>query len=374
MADPLALASNPTTPPARLMTMLTHPDPRVRGALAGNPNLPLRGLFRLLAEFPARVLENGALALARMEDPWIFRKAPVECKRAWAREPALPGWLLEQLAEPHDEEVREGLASNPNTPVGVLARLGLPGEFEEEDEYYPVEPCLLLLKNPSLPDGLRFDIEHDIQGLDFEYSAVEPEDLEFFVQMTSSGQEAEPERVWGVPVPEDEEEGGFPLLSRVENGVYVQPREQEGCQWGVEEAPEGKGPDWRGDDVRSLWGSSPEELVDNDATPAHLLRRWLRHPDAELRAALARHPALGAEELGELAQDPAFVVRLAVAVNPRTPRAALRWLARDESGKIRAAVASNPACDPATRQELQRDERPLVRRSASRFTHLDAHG
>lgn len=380
MTSLLAVASSPTTPSQRLMSMIGHPDQQIRKALANNANLPLRGLFRLMNEFPTQVLTNASVALMRVEDPWLFEKAPLDCKVKWASNPEMPGWLLEQLAKDSDERILIHLVTNPSTPIGVLTRLALPQEFsdpdEDEDDDWTT-PRFEVLENPALPDALRFDVECSLcdDGGDLEYCGLSPELMEYAQSLRDEQTfllpEPEPEELWGVLLPEGEDE--FPLLWRAENGVHVEPYEAEGVCWGFEEAPEGVGGDWPGEDVRTLWGSTILELVLNKATPLHLLRRWLRHPECSVRVALAAHPALGAEELVELAQDREFAVRLVVAANPGIPAAALEWLARDESGKIRAAVVSNPRCPNELREVLLDDERPLVRRAASRHTHHEQH-
>jgi len=393
MTKTLTLAADPSTPARRLFALATHGDRAVREAVASNPNTSIKGLFKLLDEFPAQVTGNAALALLLLEDTHLFLRAGEQEKEAWARNPGVPVWLLEQLATGASDGVRRALAVNPSTPVEILEVLAFPDEFragsgddedDDDDDGDWVEACVEVLANPSLPDGLRFDVLLSVSDLDLDFVSLPPgteEELEDllgddinneFTGLPLIGDSLPIERVWAVACGDeetDENTTALGLLQRVDQGVFAQVRDFEGAVWGLDDEGEfAPAEGWSLEDERSLWGLTPRELVANEATPAHLLRRLLHHHDARVRAGLAAHPAAQPAQLTQLAQDTEFVVRLAAASSTKTPPTALMWLSHDESGAVRRAVASNPFACEVTLARLAQDRRPSVRKAASQNT------
>jgi len=389
MTKTLTLAADPSTPARRLFALATHGDRAVREAVASNPNTSVKGLFKLLDEFPVQVTGNAALALLLLEDTHLFLRAEDDDKEAWARNPEVPVWLLEQLSTEGNQDVRRALAVNPSTPVEILEALAFPDEFrasggDDDDDDDWVEACVEVLANPSLPDGLRFDVLLSVSDLDLDFVSLPPgteEELEDllgdditneFTGLPLIGDSLPIERVWAVACGDeetDENATALGLLQQVDQGVFVQVRDFEGAVWGLDdegEFPRAEG--WSLEDERSLWGLTPRELVANEATPAHLLRRLMHSNDARVRAGLAAHPAVQPAQLALLAQDTEFVVRLAAASSTKTPPTALMWLSHDESGAIRRAVASNPFACEVTLARLAQDRRPSVRKAASQNT------
>lgn len=388
MTNALALAADPRTPSKRLLALSKHSEPTVRAAVAANANTPIKGLLALLDEFPAVVLGNAALALALLDDMRLFLRAPRELQIAWAGNAAMPPWLLAQLADvPQEQVLRSNLASNPSTPVETLERLAFPQEFDDDDDGWNL-PELDVLNNAALSDGLRYDVLYMAMegGLDFDSIELSDEVLQMFEESyglsvddgyngLAGATDGDASHVWCMPIAEnnedhpDREDDACALLFRDGCGSFLQAVERDGVAWGLDEQPALRvEPDWSGEDLRSLWGSTALELAAHPATAPWVARRLARHADATVRAAVASHPALTASELVALAQDPDPRVRHAAARNPRMPVTALMWLGQDESGEIRAAVASNPSTCEVTLARLAQDRRPSVRSAASQNT------
>lgn len=389
MTNALALAADPRTPSKRLLALGKHSEPTVRAAVAANANTPIKGLLALLDEFPAAVLGNAALALALLDDMRLFLRAPRELQLAWAGNAAMPPWLLAQLADvPQEQVLRANLASNPSTPVETLERLVFPREFGDDDDDGWNLPELDVLHNAALSEGLRYDVMRmAMEGdLDFDFIELSDEVLQMFEEASgpcvddgygglAGATDGDASHVWCVPTAEnnedhpDREDDACALLFRDGCGSFFQTIEHDGVAWGLDDEPAARvEPEWSGDDLRSLWGSTALELAAHPATAPWVTRRLARHADATVRAEVASHPALTASELVALAQDPDPRVRHAAAQNPRTPVTALMWLGQDESGAIRAAVASNPSTCEVTLARLAQDRRPSVRSAASQNT------
>ncbi|MCU0655834.1 MAG: hypothetical protein MUF64_11295 [Polyangiaceae bacterium] len=367
MTDVLSLAHDPRTPAHRLMTLLTHPAAEVQAALASNPNLPKKGLLRLLALQPQRVLENPALELLLLENPRLFAQAPVALQVEWSRCEALPGWLLLQLMDAGEGDVWRELATNRSCPVEGLETMAFPQERAGNEE---ASRELSVLANPALPDGLRFDLctllgmEIDEENLEhfeeemgdyFLPEQISIDEQSLWVSSQDPGEEDESEA--------SEEDRYTEVLpyQRDARGCFFQPWQAEGDLYSCKLREEGLLPEWSCEEDRSLWGGHRWELASNGATPGFLRRRLLRDQDASVRAAAVGHLRDEPEELRRLASDPSLGVQLAVATHPETPGDALAVLASSESFLVRNAVAAHPNARPETLQRLSADRWHAVR-------------
>jgi hypothetical protein len=147
------------TEPDRLAKLAEHPDPRVRGAVAANPNAPPQTLKSLWQEFPDEFFQNPAVTLFLLEDMSFFNDFD-EKRLASVLEAEQPEWCMQMLAfggltlnnpsafdkrlsvtelaagfvrtssallvllASHPEpRVRRILAENPSAPAEALARL-----------------------------------------------------------------------------------------------------------------------------------------------------------------------------------------------------------------------------------------------------------
>lgn len=101
-------------------------------------------------------------------------------------------------------------------------------------------------------------------------------------------------------------------------------------------------PDWR---VRSA-------LLDNSATPDDLLERATESPPPHHDLRPLADIEAAANELAALARHPQSEVRLALARHPNTPTEALTELATDRSADVRRLAARHPNLDPGHHDEL----------------------
>ena len=157
-------AQNKKTPAELLEQLADSEDKLTRQYIASNPNTPLKTLNQLCKEFPDQVFSNPALDIVTTDK---FQKMPInlmiekekylgvpeaifatdvghEDAVVWSQalEPTLdnhrkqaqykttPPSVLSKLAKNEDRLVRQYVASNPNTPLKSLEKLG--AEFPHE--------------------------------------------------------------------------------------------------------------------------------------------------------------------------------------------------------------------------------------------------
>ena len=96
-----------------------------------------------------------------------------------------------------------------------------------------------------------------------------------------------------------------------------------------------------------------ESVASSPHTPADVVARLARDPDAGVRACLARNETVSCDVLRELSRDESETVRGFVAVNFFVPADVMAGLADDPSDVVRGLVAwkASLAADSA-RQEL----------------------
>ena len=87
----------------------------------------------------------------------------IESARLAAQNENADAELLEELASSKDKIVRQGVASNANTPVEILLKLG--AEFPQELLDNPVF-FLLILENPNLDEEMPLDTIHSLVKLE----------------------------------------------------------------------------------------------------------------------------------------------------------------------------------------------------------------
>jgi hypothetical protein len=95
------LAVHRDTPADRLASLASHPNSKVRMAIAQNPSTPTQTLVSLLSSESPSIRRLAALNLASSA------AAPVE--------------LLRRLSQYEDRSVRAAVAANPRTPADILA-------------------------------------------------------------------------------------------------------------------------------------------------------------------------------------------------------------------------------------------------------------
>ena len=102
----------------------------------------------------------------------------------------------------------------------------------------------------------------------------------------------------------------------------------------------------------------------DDAKPTGL-EQQARHPDWDVRTAVAEHPGCPPEVLLQLARDPEPEVRCAVAGHPHCPPAALQLLAADQDDDVRWLTARHPATPPPVLERQLSDPSREVAQAAA---------
>ncbi|WP_367038489.1 hypothetical protein [Streptomyces sp. Je 1-332] len=88
--------------------------------------------------------------------------------------------------------------------------------------------------------------------------------------------------------------------------------------------------------------TTQQMALQNPATPTEAVIRFVNHPSALLRWALASRSDLPSEVYGQLAMDPDPGVRADLAENPAIAEALMRALAADRGHDVRRRLAHNP--------------------------------
>ncbi len=94
------------------------------------------------------------------------------------------------------------------------------------------------------------------------------------------------------------------------------------------------------------------------------------HPDPDVRARVARNPAVPEATLAALAADADIDVRRTVAANPSAPQAALATLAGSPDRSIAMAVAANRSTSEAVLRRLARHRHAEVRAASAANSSL----
>lgn len=104
-------------------------------------------------------------------------------------------------------------------------------------------------------------------------------------------------------------------------------------------------------------------LTTCENVPGWLRKQRIGHPRTELQVALASHPAITPEEMGLLAQHPAWLVRARVAARSDLPPELRHKLMQDSDYGVRLALAS--------RSDLPAQEVALLQQDVSRFVRQE---
>lgn len=95
-----------------------------------------------------RLVDRQALSAREIERLAGFDDVPT--LHLLGSHPSAPAPLLAKLARHHNEEVRWGAASNPNTPSDLLFALRTTGSYSTMNQY--------LVRNPALPPAVLRDM------------------------------------------------------------------------------------------------------------------------------------------------------------------------------------------------------------------------
>ncbi len=348
-----------------------------------------------LARDPS-INEEQLRALRTVFDP--------EIDRLLAKHPNSPADLLEDLSHSADKATRRQVVRNGSTPKEVLVRLA--PQFPRDFLCNPVidwmlieEPDLLqnlgkgvlrsVLKSPTCPEALmgwaarNGAVEHQL-ALTMNPAAT-PEILETLAAVKGDVSVAARAHL------------RYPKPSRLANGTSGQFIKE--IKSGLANLP--------ADHAQSLWrrgligppqwlhlsaksraaviglpaslrgGREPDSAgcraFAKSVSGSHSLYEFLaKHPDEDVRLAVARNPAAPAFILESLAKEKARYswsgnsFSEAVARNPGTPLSLLETLAKDASASVRKSVASNPRATVSLLETLSKDKDKSDRWGSSR--------
>lgn len=105
-------AENPETSPERLRQLSAHKSPKVRAAVASNPQIDSQLLLSLLSSYPSEVAQNPALSLLLLTDPMWLRNVSPKIRAKVGAAPNLPDYVWQELVAPGDEVVLQAVLRN----------------------------------------------------------------------------------------------------------------------------------------------------------------------------------------------------------------------------------------------------------------------
>ncbi|MBD2577946.1 HEAT repeat domain-containing protein [Oscillatoria sp. FACHB-1406] len=343
------VAKNITAPPTLLAELSTSEDRLTRQNVTQNPNTSPEVLCKLGAEFPDDFLDNPVFPLLPLENPNWVEMLPEDTVQAFlSHHRAQQVWLegcrnhpdlyelffrwnleihdfpthwLEEFSRSIDEDVREGVAKNPKTPVSCLKQLSqdTSDRVRHGVANHPKTPVSLLKQ-------LLRDTSEAVRRVVANHPNTPPEVL------YKLGAEF-PDEFLDNPV--------FPLLS-LENPDWVamlredialtflyHPRAQQAMLESFRNY------------THQYWLFVRWQLQVDDDFPTHWLEEFSRSIDEDVREGVAKNPKTPVSLLKQLSQDTSDRVRGSVARNPQTPVSLLEQLSQDTSDRVRKAVAEN---------------------------------
>lgn len=312
-----------------------------------------------------------------------------------AGNPATPTYLLERFSRDQDAQVREKVASNPNTPWRTLEQLAW--EFPHEFLSNPVVPLQMMAHSEQITTSDEFwghllrEATVPSQWWNWLRSHQElgvSQAVRLHIQY--AGEATHP---YGVARQDEEHD----LLSLVEllSVAFSQAASLLRRDDPVAEQPEIMLEHIIKERLQWLAHSRDESVrqgvAANEKTPVEILRilaqddnrgvRWVvaAHPqtpvevlctlaqdnDREVRRTVAAHPQTPVEALHILGQDNDWEVRWGVATHPQTPVEVLRTLAQDNDRNVRGGVASHAQTPVEILRTLAQDQSAVVRRAAA---------
>lgn len=293
-----------------------------------------------------------------------------------ACDPATSPVLLRKLAGSSDGILRQCVASNSNTPIDALQKLG--AEFPEQVLANPIIP-LLFLENHKILDELLpetilknvaidVDTPTEILGM-LVHSAKVPiqEAARLHVnwqgEMSEGWDEKASQKLEAIA--QIERSSSLTLEWLVKMGVlddflsYFFPNHAI-ADWGTAASTH---PQF---DVLEQLTHSDDVLVRicvaaNPQTPAILLEALSQDPSRDVRRAVSRNPNTPLLVLTQLAQDDEHFIRQSLVFNPNISLEILTKLSKDESDFVRIFVALNPKASPEILAQLVNDKNSTVR-------------
>ncbi|CAN1211465.1 hypothetical protein TUMEXPCC7403_14780 [Tumidithrix helvetica PCC 7403] len=271
--------------------------------------------------------------------------------------------LLEKLAKSNNAKIRQGVVSNPNTPVKVLLDLG--GEFPAQLLVNPIF-TLLLLENP--------DLLSDIPPKTV-YSLVRQANcpLSFLVKLAEN-QSNEP-LLLGMAMNPNLPNNILEKLIQSDN-----PNVSEAAKWHVSRVL----------DVNKNWDEIAQTaiaqttksissvisthknaniveiplraLADAGGIPLSLFWEWHKNPDLrQVNYSAGRSPHTSTEILELLALSNDLRLKISLAANPSTPTSILDKLAQEQDLELKIALATNTSTPTSIFNKLAQEQDPKLK-------------
>ena len=220
--------------------------------------------------------------------------APVDFRKAMARDDETPAEMLAQLAKDEDKDVRRKVAGNSQTPAEVLTQLA---KDEDKDvrrkvagnSQTPAEVLTLLAKDQD--GGVRVGVAMNSNTPTEELTELAKDEDRYVRQWVAENSQTPAE-----------------VLTQLA-------KEEDGC--------------FRG------------KVARNSQTPAEGLTQLAKDEDVYVREWVAENSQTPAEVIAQLAKDQDRDVRRAVVGNSQIPAEVLTLLAKDPEEKVRKAVVKN---------------------------------
>ncbi|MEH1951883.1 MAG: hypothetical protein V7K77_33765 [Nostoc sp.] len=278
-----------------------------------------------------------------------------------AAEPSTDPELLRELALSTDQQTRQSVAGNPNTPVDVLLRLG--AEFPSQLLDNPVFP-LLLLENLNLVaeiplPTLRSILKQENVPVYILERVADQADLEVQLGLVKNVQTPKGvlNRLTQSRHPQVVESARLHINLAGELTEKYEERIKEVIQGIIPSAYKADTPSLA---VLTQICPIPEFMVEHwvrdssykdffcraiansPATFPNVLKHLANHTDGSTRVGVVKNPNTPAETLRKLASEQNLGLARIVAENPSTPSDALESLSTNQDQRVRIRVAQNP--------------------------------
>ena len=320
---------------AELLSRLSHSSDRaIRARVTSHPATPSADFVRLGQQFPTEFLASPQLDLLLLENPALLQTLPVSTLVRLLKTDRCPVEALVWAASHPDESVQLAVLACATAPAAALKLL-------QTSIHGSVRSSAAARSLPEAEDSR--DPEEFFKG------AVKARLAEL-----PPGSAIEAWKSGDIGLPQ------WPYLSPAVRLEVL------GVEWTtlVNSAFLPR-PVWEELYVAAEYLC---ELVSSPSAPPDrvpaLLKSLLKHPDGDVRGAVARHPALELDQLQGLLEDPRSDVVACAASNPRVPIQELLRLGTSDEKTIRIAVARNPTAPVHLLDRLLSDPSPYVRAAA----------
>lgn len=320
-----------------------------------------------------------------MDDTTLALTKNVTQAQLVAAEPSTDPELLRELALSTDQQTRQSVVGNPNTPADVLLRLG--AEFPSQLLDNPVFP-LLLLENLNLVaeiplSTLRSILRQENVPVYILEQVADQADLEVQLALVKNVQTSKGvlNRLTQSRHPQVVESARLHINLAGELTEKYEQRIQEVIQGII---PSAYKADTRSLAVLAQICPIPEFMVEHwvqdssykdffcrvaysPATFPSILQHLVYHTDLNTQAGAVSNPNTPAETLRKLASEQDLSLVRIVARNPSTPSDVLESLSTNQDQTVRIRVAQNPNTPLTVLEDLANDTDRHVAHTATRI-------